>query len=181
MSIRPYLQNYPKIGANTYVDPTAVIIGHVEIGQDSSIWPFTAIRGDIHHIKIGNRTNIQDGCVLHITHASDYHPNGFGLSIGSDVTIGHKAMLHGCTISDLCVIGMGSIVLDGAIIESEVILGAGSIVTPGKILKSGYLWVGTPALPKRPLTSEELTFLRYSAQSYVKLKNNYLHQEDFPK
>ncbi len=176
MTIRPYLTHLPKIGNRTYVDDAAVIIGQVSIGDDCSIWPFASIRGDMHRIQIGNRTSVQDGCVLHITHAGEFNPQGFPLTIGSDVTIGHKAILHGCTILDACLIGMGSIVMDGATIESEVILGAGSLVGPGKICESGYLWVGSPAIKKRPLTKEEIAFIRYSASTYVKLKNVYLSE-----
>jgi len=176
MSVRRFLQATPQIGANTYVDDMAVVIGNVTIGDDSSVWPFASIRGDIHHITIGERTSIQDGCVLHVTHDSEYHPGGQPLIIGNDVTVGHKVTLHACTISSLCIIGMGSIVLDKAVIESEVILGAGSLVPPGKTLESRYLWVGAPAVKKRPLTEKELAFIRYSATSYVKLKNNYLSQ-----
>lgn len=174
MPIRSYLNHQPLIGDNTYVDDSAVIIGQVSIGSDSSIWPFASIRGDMHRIQIGDRTSVQDGCVLHITHAGKFNPEGFALTIGSDVTIGHKVILHGCTINDACLIGMGSIVMDGAIIETEVILGAGSLVSPGKVLESGYLWVGSPAVKKRPLTNDEIAFIRYSAATYVKLKNDYL-------
>ncbi|MCS5709820.1 gamma carbonic anhydrase family protein [Candidatus Berkiella aquae] len=178
MPLRPYLQYQPIIGQGTYVDENAVIIGQVTIGEDCSIWPFASLRGDMHHIHIGDRTSVQDGCVLHITHAGDFNPNGAPLTIGSDVTIGHKVMLHGCTIYDACLIGMGSIVLDGAIIETEVILGAGSLVPPGKTLQSGYLWVGSPAIKKRALTQEEKIYIRYSASNYVKLKNTYLQGND---
>lgn len=174
MNIRSYLQHSPIIGENTYVDENAVIIGQVTIGADSSVWPFATIRGDMHRIQIGDRTSIQDGSVLHITHAGEFNPTGFPLSIGSDVTIGHKVILHGCTIRDACLIGMGSIVMDGSVIESNVILGAGSLVPPGKKLDSGYLWVGSPCVKKRPLTSAEIDFIRYSAKTYVNLKNTYL-------
>lgn len=174
MSLRTYLQHQPIIGNRTYVDELAVIIGQVTIGEDSSIWPFATIRGDMHRIQIGNRTSVQDGCVLHITHAGEFNPDGFPLLIGNDVTIGHRATLHGCTIHDACLIGMGSIVLDGAMIESEVILGAGSLVPPGKVLEGGYLWVGSPVSKKRALTHEEIAYIRYSANNYVKLKNHYL-------
>lgn len=176
MAIRPYLTNQPKIGSRTYVDEQAVIIGQVSIGEDCSIWPFASIRGDMHRIQIGDRTSVQDGCVLHITHAGEFNPHGFPLIIGNDVTIGHKAILHGCTVLDACLIGMGSIVMDGATIESEVILGAGSLVGPGKTCESGYLWVGSPAVKKRALTKEEVAFIRYSAGNYVKLKNAYLSE-----
>jgi carbonic anhydrase/acetyltransferase-like protein (isoleucine patch superfamily) len=173
MPIRPFRQYLPQIGARTYVDDNAVIIGQVIIGEDSSIWPFASIRGDMQAITIGSRTSIQDGCVLHVVHDSTYHPSGIALSVGSDVTVGHKATLHACTIHDRCLIGMDSVVLDGAIVESDVILGAKSVVSPGKILESGYLWLGSPAIKKRPLTQEELAFIRHSAQNYVLLKNQY--------
>lgn len=164
----------PQLGTGVYISPHAAVIGNVTLGSDTSIWPFACVRGDLLAIRIGDRTSIQDGCVLHTTHASNHYPDGFGLSIGSDVTVGHKATLHGCTLHDLCLIGMGSIVLDGVVIESEVILGAGSLVLPGKTLSAGYLWAGSPAVQKRPLTSKEREFLRYSAQNYVKLKDSYL-------
>lgn len=176
MTIRPYLTHFPKLGNRTYVDDAAVIIGQVSIGDDCSIWPFASIRGDMLHIKIGDRTSIQDGCVLHITHKGVFNPLGFPLQIGNDVTIGHKAILHGCTVHDACLIGMGSIVMDGAVIESEVILGAGSLVGPGKVCESGYLWVGSPAVKKRALTKDEIAFIRYSANNYVKLKDAYLSE-----
>ncbi len=174
MSVRSFLQHTPQIGANVFVDDMAAVIGNVSIGDDSSIWPFASVRGDVHRITIGARTSIQDGCVLHVTHDSQYHPGGTPLIVGSDVTVGHRVTLHACTISDLCIIGMGAVVLDNAMIESDVILGAGSLVPPGKVLASGFLWVGAPAIKKRPLTSEELNFIRYSAASYVKLKNDHL-------
>lgn len=176
MTLRSYLSHQPKIGQRTYVDESACIIGQVSIGDDCSIWPFASIRGDMHRIQIGERTSVQDGCVLHITHAGEFNPDGFALTIGNDVTIGHKAILHGCTVKDACLIGMGSIVMDGAIIESEVILAAGSLVGPGKVCESGYLWVGSPAIKKRALTKEERAFIRYSANNYVKLKNHYLSE-----
>jgi carbonic anhydrase/acetyltransferase-like protein (isoleucine patch superfamily) len=176
MAIRPYLTYLPQIGSRTYVDDMAVIIGQVTIGDDCSIWPFASIRGDMHRIQIGQRTSVQDNCVLHITHKGEFNPEGFPLIIGNDVTIGHKAILHGCTIHDASLIGMGSIVMDGAKIESEVILGAGSLVGPGKTCESGYLWVGSPAVKKRALTLDEVAFIRYSASNYVKLKNAYLNE-----
>lgn len=176
MSIRTFQQWTPKLGHNVYVDPNASIIGNVTIGDDCSIWPFASIRGDMHAISIGNRSNIQDNCTFHITHPSKYHPGGFPLIIGDDVTVGHRVILHACTVQDRCVVGMGSIVLDGAVLQSDIILGAGSLVTPGKILESGYLWVGSPAVKKRPLTDEEIEFIRYSAHNYVLLKDQYLNQ-----
>lgn len=175
-NIRSFLNHTPRIAKTAYIDPASTIIGQVMIGEDSSVWPGVSIRGDMHRIEIGAQTSIQDNCVCHITHDSEHHPGGFPLTIGNEVTVGHKAMLHGCTIGDLCIIGIGAIILDGVIIEPETILAAGSIVPPGKILQSGYLYLGSPAIQKRPLTPEERAFLRYSADNYVKLKNQYLAQ-----
>lgn len=175
-SVRTYLNFSPKLDESVFVDPTAIIIGDVEIGADSSIWPLVAIRGDMHRIRIGERTSIQDGSVLHITHAGPFNPDGFPLTIGSDVTVGHKALLHGCTIKDRVLVGMGAIVMDGAIIEEEVILAAGSVVPPGKVLESGHMYRGSPAKQIRPISEKEKTFFNYTAGNYVKLKNQ--HMED---
>ena len=173
--LRSYKNQLPSLGLRVYVDESAVVIGNVEIGEDSSIWPMAVVRGDMHHIRIGNRTNIQDGSILHITHASEKtNVLGFPLIIGDDVTVGHGVILHGCTLHNECLIGMGSVILDGAIVESQVIIGAKSLVPPGKILQSGYLYVGSPVVQKRPLTKEEIGFLQYSAANYVALKNEYL-------
>lgn len=173
--LRSYRHQYPRLGNRVYVDDSAVVIGDVEIGDDSAVWPLVVIRGDMHHIRIGKRTNIQDGSILHITHASEKtNPEGYPLIIGDDVTIGHGVILHGCTLHNVCLIGMGTIILDGAVIESEIILGANALVPPGKRLVSGYLYVGSPVVQKRPLTTEERLFLQYSADNYVHLKNQYL-------
>ena len=173
-NIRTYLEFTPKIGTKVFVDPSALVIGDVDIGADSSIWPMVTIRGDMHRITIGERTSIQDGSVLHITHAGPFNPDGFPLTIGSDVTVGHKALLHGCTISDRVLVGMGAIVMDGALIEEEVILAAGSIVPPGKVLESGFLYRGSPAKQARPLSDKEKSFFSYTANNYVKLKDQHI-------
>jgi carbonic anhydrase/acetyltransferase-like protein (isoleucine patch superfamily) len=172
-NIRSFDGITPKLGESVWVDPTAVVIGDVEIGDRSSIWPLTAIRGDVNRIRIGSRTNIQDGSVLHVTHANPASPNGHPLIIGSDVTAGHKVLLHGCTIGDRCLIGMGSIVMDGAELASDIILAAGSLVTEGKKLEGGYLWCGSPAKRLRKLSDEELAFLVYVPGHYVKLAEKY--------
>ncbi|AOZ12977.1 gamma carbonic anhydrase family protein [Pseudomonas lundensis] len=174
MSIRPFQQHTPVLGERAFVDRSAVVIGDVEIGADSSVWPLTVIRGDMHRIRIGARTSVQDGCVLHITHAGPFNPDGFPLLIGDDVTIAHKVMLHGCTVGSRVLIGMGSIVMDGAVIEDDVIVGAGSLVPPGKRLDSGFLYVGSPVRPVRALTDKEKAFFTYSAGNYVKLKDQHL-------
>tara|TARA_R110002072_G_scaffold45422_6_gene126373 strand:- start:23936 stop:24508 length:573 start_codon:yes stop_codon:yes gene_type:complete len=173
-SVRSYLEYSPKFGDNVFIDPTAIVIGDVNIGSNSSIWPLVVIRGDMHHITIGERTSIQDGSVLHITHAGPFNPDGFPLTIGSDVTVGHKALLHGCTIKDRVLIGMGAIVMDGAVIEEEVILAAGSVVPPGKTLESGFLYKGSPAKQARVLSDKEKSFFCYTANNYVSLKNKHI-------
>lgn len=177
MKIRSYQGMTPKLGSAVFVDPSAVVLGDVELGDDCSVWPLAVIRGDMHHIRIGARTSVQDGAVLHITHAGPYNPDGFPLIIGDEVTIGHQAMLHGCRIGNRVLIGMGSMVMDGAIIEDDVVLGAGSLVPPGKTLESGYLYVGRPAQQARPLTDKERSFFSYSAQNYVNLKDKHLQEE----
>jgi carbonic anhydrase/acetyltransferase-like protein (isoleucine patch superfamily) len=172
-AIRSYQGKTPKLGANVFVDESAVVIGDVEIGDDSSIWPCTVIRGDMHHIRIGSRTSIQDGSVLHITHASDFNPAGYPLHIGNEVTVGHSVCLHGCTIGNRVLVGIGSTVLDGAIVEDYVVIGAGSLVPPGKKLESGFLYMGSPVKQIRPLKESERLFFEYSANNYVQLKNTY--------
>lgn len=173
-SIRSYKGIAPKIGQDVYIDETAVLVGDIKIGDDSSVWPLVAARGDVNHIHIGQRTNIQDGSVLHVTHKSKENPDGYPLIIGNDVTIGHKVMLHGCTIQDRVLVGMGAIILDNVVVEQEVMIGAGSLVPPNKVLESGYLYVGSPVKQARPLTDKERTFLQKSADNYVQNKNDYL-------
>lgn len=173
MNIRPYQGMTPKLGERVFVDPSAVVLGDVEIGDDSSVWPLVVIRGDMHRIRIGRCSSIQDGSVLHITHAGPYNPDGFPLIIGDHVTIGHQAMLHGCTIGNRVLVGMGAMIMDGAVVEDEVIVGAGSLVPPGKTLKSGYLYVGRPAKPQRELTQQEREFFTYTAENYSRLKDKH--------
>lgn len=174
MSIRIYKGIIPQCGSRVFVDSSAVVIGDVHLGDDCSVWPQTVIRGDMQRIRIGSRSSVQDGSVLHITHASTYNPAGYPLTIGEDVTIGHKVLLHGCSIGSRVLVGMGSIVMDGARIDDDVVLGAGSLVSPGKHLESGYLYMGSPAQQVRPLTAEEMTFFKYTAANYVRLKDEYL-------
>jgi carbonic anhydrase/acetyltransferase-like protein (isoleucine patch superfamily) len=174
MHIQSFDSKTPSVHASAFVHETAVVIGDVTLAADASIWPQTVVRGDIHRITIGQRTNVQDGSVLHVTHASDFNPGGFPLCIGDEVTVGHRVTLHGCSIANRCLIGMGSIVMDGAVVNEQVIIGAGSLVPPGKILDSGYLYVGSPVKKIRPINEQETQFLAYSAQNYVRLKNNYL-------
>ena len=173
-SIRAYQGMTPKLDDSVFVDKSAVVIGDVEIGKDSSVWPLTVIRGDMHKIRIGERTSVQDGSVLHITHASDFNPGGYPLIIGDEVTIGHQAMLHGCTIGNQVLIGMKAMVMDGAVVEDKVIIAAGALVPPGKVLESGYMYVGSPAKQARPLTEKELNFFPYTAGNYARLKDKHI-------
>lgn len=175
--LRPYKDLFPTIGQRVMVDPTSVVVGDVRMAEDVGIWPLVVIRGDVNYVEIGARTNIQDGSVLHVTHKSSYNPEGNPLLIGEDVTVGHKVMLHGCTIGHRVLVGMGSIVLDGTVIEDEVMIGAGSLVPQNKRLQSGYLYLGSPVKQIRPLTEAEIEGLRYSANNYVKWKDEYLTQE----
>lgn len=172
--IRSHKGDHPQLGDRVWIDPTATVIGDVVLGDDCSVWPMTAIRGDMHRIRIGSRCSIQDGSVCHITHAGPYNPDGFPLTVGDDVTVGHKALLHGCTIGSRVLVGMGSILMDGAVVEDEVIIAAGTLVPPGKTLESGYLYRGSPARQARPLTDEEREFFTYTAGNYVKLKDDFL-------
>lgn len=173
MAIKPYKTIYPTIDSTTYIDPTALVVGDVVIGKQSSVWPMAVIRGDVNYIRIGDYSNIQDGCVLHVSHASPENGPGYPLIIGNYVTVGHKVTLHACQIDDHTLIGIGSIILDGAHIPSHVVIGASTLVPPGKVLESGYLYLGQPAKKIRPLTPAELDFFKYSANYYAKLKNDY--------
>ena len=173
-SIRAFRGKTPVLGKKVFIDSSAVVLGDVVIGDDSSIWPMVVVRGDMNSISIGTQTSIQDGSVLHITHASRFNPKGFSLEIGSDVTVGHNATLHGCTIHDRCLIGLGSVIMDGAVIEEEVIVAAGCLVPPGKRLQSGFLYKGNPVKKVRPLTEQEIAYFSYSATNYVQLKDEYL-------
>ena len=176
MTIRDFSGISPRVSPSAYVDDAALVVGNVTLGDDVSIWPMTVLRGDVNLITIGAGTNVQDGSVLHVTHEHPDIPGGFALRIGEKVTIGHRVILHGCTVGDLCLIGMGATVMDGAVLEPKVLLGAGSLVPPGKTLTTGYLWLGTPARKVRALTQNELDWLTYSATHYIELKNKYLRR-----
>jgi len=176
-SIRAYKDQLPRLGAGVFVDPSAVVIGDVVLGDDVSVWPCAVIRGDMHRIRIGKRTSVQDNAVLHITHAGQFSDEGWPLTIGDDVTIGHGVCLHGCTVGNRVLVGIGATVLDGAVVEDDVVIGAGSLVPPGKTLASGYLYIGSPVKQARPLKDSEKRFFEYSAANYVNLKNDYLQAE----
>lgn len=175
-SIRRYNNQSPYLGEGVYIDPAAVVIGDVTIGDHSSVWPCAVLRGDMHYIRIGDRSNVQDGSVLHITHAGQFTADGWPLIIGDDVTIGHSVNLHGCTIGNRVLVGIGSTILDGAIIEDDVVIGAGTLVPPGKVLKSGFMYMGSPFKQIRPLKNAEKDFFLYSAQNYVNLKETFLSE-----
>ena len=174
MTIRTFEQYTPEIDPSAFVDDSAVVTGNVVIGADSSVWPMCSVRGDIHSIRIGERTNIQDGSILHVTHDSEFAPGGNALSIGSDVTVGHNVVVHACTVEDMCLLGMGSVILDGAIVRSGAMIGAGSLVSPGKEVEGGYLWLGSPVKRVRELSEKEKAFLVYSSAHYVDLKNRHM-------
>lgn len=174
MAIRPYKGILPTLGARVYVDESAVVIGDVVIGDDTSIWPMCSVRGDVNYIRIGARTNVQDGTVIHGVHPQEARDGGHAITIGDDVTIGHSSIVHGCAIESRCLVGMGSTILDGAVLRSGVFLGAGSLVTEGKELEGGFLWLGRPAKKLRPLTDEEMKWFEYSAKHYTRLKDDYL-------
>lgn len=173
--LRPYRDRFPTLGDRAYVDPAATVIGDVVLGEDVSVWPFTVIRGDVNFIRIGDRTNLQDGTVVHVSHDGPHAKlGGFATVIGEDVTIGHKAIIHACTIEDAVLIGMGAIVLDGAVVRKHAFIGAGALVAPGKIVGEGELWLGNPAKKARMLSDAEIDALYYSAKHYVRLKDEYL-------
>ena len=172
-AIRPYQGVAPTLGARAYVDPQAAVIGKVTLGADVSIWPMAVLRGDVNTIRLGDRSNVQDGCVLHVTHDGPFSPGGLPLLVGDDVTIGHRAVLHACTLGSRILVGMGAIVLDGAIVEDEVIIGAGAVVPPRKRLPARTLWVGNPARQLRALSAPELEQFAYLSRHYVRIKDGY--------
>ena len=175
MTLRPYLDQFPRLGERVYVDPAASVIGDVELADDVSVWPGCVVRGDVNFIRVGARTNIQDGTVIHVSHDGPHaRLGGFATVIGEDVTIGHKAIVHACRIGNAALIGMGAIVLDGAVVESHGFVGAGAVVPPGKTVGRGELWLGNPARKVRVLSEADIEGLYYSAQHYVRLKNRYL-------
>jgi len=172
-NIQTFQNKTPQLAENAYVHESATIIGEVSIGENSSVWPSAVIRGDINFICIGKNTNIQDLSILHVNHKSRDDPDGSPLIIGDNVTVGHTVILHGCTIEDECLIGMGSIVMDKVVVQKQVLLAAGSLVPEGKILESGHLYMGRPAKKVRALTQDEIAELKTSADNYVQLKNLY--------
>ncbi len=175
-SIRRHQGHSPQLGQGVYIDPAATVIGDVVLGEDCNVWPGAVIRGDMHRIRIGARTSIQDNSVLHITHAGPFNADGHPLIIGDDVIVGHQATLHGCTLGNRILVGIGAVILDGAIVEDDVVIAAGTLVPPGKRLVSGFLYKGSPCRQGRPLTEKERAFFTYSAANYVRLKDSYLSE-----
>lgn len=161
----------PKLGTGVWIAPTATVIGDVELGENANVWFGTVIRGDVFPIRVGRGTNIQDNCVLHVSGGE--HPT----TVGEDVTVGHGVTLHGCTIGDRALVGIGSIVLDGAVVGEEAMIGAGSLVTPGTVIPPRVLALGSPCRVKRPLTEQELAHLQVSAPHYVQLAQSYAADE----
>ncbi len=176
MALSSYRNISPVLGDRVYLHPSCQVIGEVTIGDDSSVWCNAVLRGDVNRIVIGRGSNVQDLTIGHTTHKSADKPEGSPLIIGDYVTIGHTVILHGCTIGNECLIGMGAIVMDDVVIPDRVIIGAGSLVSPGKTLESGMLYMGRPAKPVRALTEAEIAHFRYSAEHYMRLKDDYLRQ-----
>jgi carbonic anhydrase/acetyltransferase-like protein (isoleucine patch superfamily) len=172
-ALAPHHGVMPVLADGAWVHPRATVIGEVTLGHDASVWPGAVVRGDVNTISIGDATNIQDGSVLHVSHATPANPAGGPLVIGARVTVGHTVILHACTIEDECLIGMGSIILDRAVVQKHVLLGAGSLVPEGRVLESGHLYLGRPARLVRALTEEEIAYFNYSAAHYVTLAQSY--------
>ena len=172
--LRSFKGVLPTLGERVYVDPAATVIGAVQLGDDASIWPGAVLRGDVHHIRVGARSNVQDGSIVHVTHDGPYSPGGLPTLIGADVTIGHAAVIHACTIEDCCLIGMHASVLDGAVVRKYGFVGAGSVIPPGKVVGERELWLGNPARFVRLLSDRQIEQLHYSAAHYVRLKDEYL-------
>ncbi|MGD9729587.1 MAG: gamma carbonic anhydrase family protein [Nitrospiraceae bacterium] len=173
--IRTFQGVKPTVPASCFIEETAVIIGDVVMGEDCSAWFHAVIRGDVNYIRIGDRTNVQDLCMLHVTH--DTHP----LVIGSEVTIGHHVVLHGCTIQDRVLVGMGAIIMDGAVIGEDSVVGAGALVTEGTIVPPKSLVLGSPAKVKRPVSEKELAWIKESAQNYVNYARQYMNGPEKPR
>jgi carbonic anhydrase/acetyltransferase-like protein (isoleucine patch superfamily) len=174
MATRPYRGIHPTLGPGVYVDPAAVVIGDVVLGPDVSIWPMAVVRGDVNYIRIGARSNVQDGSVLHVTRPYPGSDAGWPLLIGEDVVIAHGVTVHGCTIGNRVLVGIGAIVLDGAVVEDDVMIAAGTVVPPGKRLESGGLYMGNPARRARDITDAERARIPVMAGFYIDLKDEYL-------
>ena len=174
MPLVTFRNKTPVVAAGVFIWPDAVVIGDVVLLEGANVWPGAVLRGDVNTILLGDRSNVQDGCVLHVTHDGPYSPGGLPLSLGDDVTVGHHVVLHACTLGSRVLVGMGALVLDGAIVEDEVIIGAGAVLPPRKRLPSRTLWVGNPARQLRELSAHELEQFSYLSRHYVRIKDEYL-------
>jgi len=177
MPLSSHLDTTPVIGDKVFLHPSCQVIGDVTIGNDSSVWCNTVLRGDVNRIVIGRGSNVQDLTMGHVSHRTSEKPEGSPLIIGDYVTVGHSVILHGCRIGNECLIGMGSIIMDDVVIPDHVMVGAGSLISPGKTLEGGMLYMGRPAKVVRALTDEEIKYLRYSAEHYMRVKDNYFKGE----
>ncbi|NLR76505.1 gamma carbonic anhydrase family protein [Leeia aquatica] len=181
MPIAPFQQHLPQLAEGCYLHDSSQLIGDVQLGEHSSVWCNAVLRGDVNRIRVGRNSNIQDLAMCHVSHKTPDKPEGSPLVIGDHVTVGHSVILHGCRIGNDVLVGMGSIVMDDAVVEDQVMIGAGSLVPPGKTLRSGWLYIGRPVQAVRELTTQEIAYLRYSAEHYVRVKNQYLAQAEQPK
>jgi len=173
-----FVRERPRYGQRVYISAQAHVSGSVVLGDDVSVWPMAVLRGDVNHIEVGARCNIQDGAILHVTHEGPYSPQGGPLTLADDVTVAHGVILHACTIGHRCLVGMGAIVMDGAVLEDESMIAAGAVVSPGTVVSARTLWKGNPARLARPLTDQQVTMLRYNAEHYVRLKDLHLTAGD---
>lgn len=173
--IYEFLQKAPQFDDSVFVAPSADLIGDVVLGSDSSVWFNTTIRGDVNYIRIGERTNIQDNASIHVMNQTG------PTVIGNDVTIGHNAMVHGCTIGDRVLIGIHATILDEAVVPDDVIIAAGSLVPPNKILESGFMYMGSPVKKARQLSADEISSIKQSAQNYVKYQRTYRQADTYDK
>ncbi|MFN7065986.1 MAG: gamma carbonic anhydrase family protein [Aquificaceae bacterium] len=169
--VLPYGDKRPLMAPSVFLAENAVVIGDVQIGEDSSVWYGTVVRGDVNYIRIGKATNIQDNSVVHVTHGT------YPTVIGDYVTVGHRVILHGCKVGNYVLIGMGAVVMDGVEIEDYVLVGAGALLTPNKKFPSGVLVAGFPAKIVRELKEEEISLIKESANNYISYKNAYLNQK----
>ncbi|MEO5626635.1 MAG: gamma carbonic anhydrase family protein [Dokdonella sp.] len=179
-AIRNSHGSVPRVSPLAYIDPSAQVVGHVQVGDYASIWPCSVVRADAHAIRIGARSNVQDGALLHVSHDALFMLGGFALTIGDNVTIGHDAALHGCCVQDACLIGVRATILDGTLIKKHSIVGAGAVVTQGKVVGEGELWLGDPARYLRMLSDEEIEQIYYSARQNVVLGANYRAEQRPP-
>ena len=178
MILSNYLEANPVVGERVFLHHSCQVVGDVTLGDDSSVWCNTVLRGDVNRILIGRGTNVQDLTMGHVSHKTTEKPEGSPLVIGDYVTVGHSVILHGCSIGNECLIGMGSIIMDDVMVPDRVMIAAGSLISPGKLLESGKLYKGSPAKMIRDLSEDEIEYLRYSAEHYMRLKNNYLNSSN---